>query len=186
MCDPADSSQLKAWIFSEKDLELCRARCNRLARRYLFCKTNSNNNTPTESFAREFPKKSDSYVDEDEGPTHTEDSKEFLIPEEENLLVSFYASKLPSLIGPMAQLPKLRREPKVPATAATLLRRFYLSNSVMMHDPKAIMVSAAFLASKVEDAMTDVRKRRTMCINQDLNDNLKRISKLTKFAFNVI
>ena len=161
MCDPADSSQLKAWIFSETDVELCRARGNRLARKYIFSRDDNNGNTPIECFAREFSKKKDSYADEDEGPSHTNDSKEFLVPEEESLLVSFYASKLPSLIGPMAQLPRLRRESKVPATAATLLRRFYLSNSVMMHDPKAIMVSAAFLASKVEDAMTDVRKRRT-------------------------
>jgi hypothetical protein len=168
MCDPADSSQLKAWIFSEKDVELCRARGNRLARKHLFSKTNSNGNTPVEFFAREFDKKRDSYINEDEGPTHTEDSKEFLAPEEENLLVSFYVSKLPSLIGPMAQLPRLRREPKVTATAATLLRRFYLSNSVMMHDPKTIMVSAAFLASKVEDAMTDVRKKRTRCFQSRL------------------
>ena len=164
MCDPADSSQLKAWIFSEKDLQNCRARGNRLARKYLYNKTQSNNNNiPIECFAREFHKKGASYVDENEGPTHTQDSKEFLVPDEESMLVSFYASKLPSLIGPMAQLPKLRRESKVPATAATLLRRFYLSNSVMMHDPKAIMVSAAFLASKVEDAMTDVRKTKFNC-----------------------
>ena len=161
MCDPADSSQLKAWIFSENDVELARARANRVARKYLFSKPTDNNNIPIECFAREFSKKKDSYAGEEDGPTHTEDSKEFLLPEEENLLVSFYASKLPSLIGPMAQLPRLRREPKVPATAATLLRRFYLSNSVMMHDPKTIMVSAAFLASKVEDAMTDVRKNIT-------------------------
>lgn len=161
MCDPADSSQLKAWIFSQEDVELCRARANRIARKYLCSKPNTDNNIPIECFAREFSKKRDSYADEEDGPTHSEDSKEFLVPEEENLLVSFYASKLPSLIGPTAQLPRLRREPKVPATAATLLRRFYLSNSVMMHDPKAIMVSAAFLASKVEDAMTDVRKWKT-------------------------
>lgn len=157
MCDPADSSQLQAWIFSPEDLDLCRSRGNRIARKHLFSKTNQDNNIPVECFAREFSKKKKAYSDEDEGPTHTEDSKEFLTLEEENLLVSFYASKLPSLIGPLAQLPRLRRESKVPATAATLLRRFYLSNSVMIHDPKTIMVSAAFLASKVEDAMTDVR-----------------------------
>lgn len=157
MCDPADSSQLKAWIFSENDVELARARANRQARKYLFGKPSADSSAPIESFAREFSKIKDSYATEEDGPTHTADSKEFLLPEEENLLVSFYASKLPSLIGPQAQLPRLRREPKVPATAATLLRRFYLSNSVMIHDPKAIMVSAAFLASKVEDAMTDVR-----------------------------
>ena len=70
--------------------------------------------------------------------------------------MDFYAAKLPSLIGPLAQLPRLRREVKVSATAALLFRRFYLSNSVMLFDPKAIMVAAAFLASKVEDAMSPV------------------------------
>jgi len=170
MCDPADSSQLQAWIFSPEDLDLCRSRGNRIARKHLFSKTNQDNNIPVECFAREFSKKKKAYSDEDEGPTHTEDSKEFLTLEEENLLVSFYASKLPSLIGPLAQLPRLRRESKVPATAATLLRRFYLSNSVMIHDPKTIMVSAAFLASKVEDAMTDVRKKITklICLSYEL------------------
>mmetsp|Transcript_26882 Transcript_26882/g.73912 ORF Transcript_26882/g.73912 Transcript_26882/m.73912 type:complete len:375 (-) Transcript_26882:62-1186(-) len=158
MCDPADSSQLKAWLFSPEDLELCRQRGNRLARKHLFGKSSEESNSPpVECFARDISKLKTAFSEEDEGPTHTEDSKEFLNPEEENLLVSFYASKLPSLIGPMAQLPRLRRESKIPATAATLLRRFYLSNSVMIHDPKTIMVSAAFLASKVEDAMTDVR-----------------------------
>ena len=29
----------------------------------------------------------------------------------------------------------------------------------MIHDPKTIMVSAAFLASKVEDAMIDISKK---------------------------
>jgi len=160
MCDPADSSQLKAWLFSPEDLELCRQRGNRLARKHLFGKSSEESNSPpVECFARDISKLKTAFSEEDEGPTHTEDSKEFLNPEEENLLVSFYASKLPSLIGPMAQLPRLRRESKIPATAATLLRRFYLSNSVMIHDPKTIMVSAAFLASKVEDAMTDVRKK---------------------------
>lgn len=168
MCDPADSSQLKAWIFSENDVELARARANRQARKYLFGKPSADSSAPIESFAREFSKIKDSYAAEEDGPTHTADSKEFLLPEEENLLVSFYASKLPSLIGPQAQLPRLRREPKVPATAATLLRRFYLSNSVMIHDPKAIMVSAAFLASKVEDAMTDVRKNKTSALESKL------------------
>lgn len=81
----------------------------------------------------------------------------FLTPEDEAVLVTFYVSKLGKLIGPSAQVPRLRRESKVPATAALLLRRFYLSNSVMLHDPKATMVAAAFLASKVEDATADVR-----------------------------
>jgi cyclin H len=81
----------------------------------------------------------------------------FLTPQEEAVLVTFYATKLPSLIGPSAQVPRLKRESKVTATAALLMRRFYLSNSVMLHDPKAVMVAAAFLGAKVEDVTADVR-----------------------------
>jgi cyclin H len=56
----------------------------------------------------------------------------FLTPDEEEVLVSFYVSILPRLIGPAAKIPRLRRESKVAATAALLLRRFFLSNSVMV------------------------------------------------------
>jgi cyclin H len=163
MCDPADSSQLKSWLFTEEDLYLSRARANRVARKYLTEKkkttnggdddgcgvggakttSSSANNPPVECFARDFHKKKEEYSKEDDGPWQTEasadgggDGNEYLTPEEECLLVSFYTSKIPSLIGPMAQVPRLRRESKVPATAAMLLRRFYLSNSVMIHDPK--------------------------------------------------
>jgi len=114
-------------------------------------------NPPVEHFARDFVENHQSYESEEEGPWETPDGNPFLNPSEEEMLVSFYASKLPLLIGPLAQIPRLRREPKVPATAAMLLRRFFMSNSVMVHDPKVIMVAAAFLAAKVEDAMTDIR-----------------------------
>jgi cyclin H len=175
MCDPADSSQLKAWLFSQEDLDLCRTRANRVARKHIssiqkrknkeIADDNGNSSKSSvddpliEFFARDFAKKKIAFLEEEEGPMQTEDSNDYLTPSDEALLVSFYTSKLPSLIGPQAQLPRLRRESKIPATAATLMRRFYLSNSVMIHDPKTIMVSAAFLASKVEDAMTDVRKK---------------------------
>jgi cyclin H len=184
MCDPKDSSQLRAWLFSPDDLDLCRARANRLARKYLSdlagdvaaagagevdgggsnkaaaatsASASGAVNPRVECFAGEFGRNRESYVAEGDGPWMTGEGNPYLTPEEEAVLVGFYASKLPSLIGPQAQVGRLRREAKVPATAAMLLRRFYLSNSVMVHDPKAVMVSAAFLASKVEDAMTDVR-----------------------------
>mmetsp|Transcript_54415 Transcript_54415/g.157345 ORF Transcript_54415/g.157345 Transcript_54415/m.157345 type:complete len:393 (+) Transcript_54415:107-1285(+) len=176
MCEPKESSQLTAWMFSLSELALCRARANRVARKTLASgsagessstpadettstasSSKSSSNFPVESFARNFVARRHEYEKEEEGPWETTDGNPFVNPDEEELLVSFYASKLPSLIGPMAQLPRLRRESKVPATAAMLLRRFYLSNSVLVHDPKVIMVAAAFLAAKVEDAMTDVR-----------------------------
>lgn len=155
MCEPKDSSQLKSWTFTPENLELCRARANRVARKRLSDPDANNSPPPVECFACDFdPSKYPE--DQEEGPLELNGSP-FLNTEEEALLVSFYASKLPTLIGPQAQISRLRRESKVPATAAMLLRRFFLSNSVMMFDPKAIMVASAFLASKVEDAMTDIR-----------------------------
>lgn len=160
MCDPAESSQLKEWLFAPQDLELCRTRANLVARKYLAARkeqelptaedsTNNRNSKhetslPVECFAQEFGIHKESFASENEGPMKCDEGNEYLNPNEEALLVSFYASKLPSLMGPSAQMPRLRREPKVPATAAMLLHRFYLSNSVMVHDPKTIMVSAAF------------------------------------------
>lgn len=160
MCEPKESSQLQAWIFTPETLDACRARANRVARKRLAERQSDGDEsttktTPTvECFARSFHQ--EQYKDEEDGPQETKGNP-FLNPAEEALLVSFYASKLPTLIGPMAQVSRLRRESKIPATAVMLLRRFFLSNSVMMFDPKTIMVAAAFLASKVEDAMTDVR-----------------------------
>lgn len=91
-----------------------------------------------------------------EAPALSPQGHPYIEPEEEALLVAFYAAKIPSLVGPLAQNQYLRREVKVTATAALLFRRFFLSNSVMLHDPKHILVAAAFMATKVEDCMTQV------------------------------
>merc|ERR1712194_54661 len=90
------------------------------------------------------------------GPTHTSKSlgnHPLLTPADEATLITFYCSKIPLLIGPHATLPRCRRDAKVAATACLLFRRFYLSNSAMMHDPKSMMAAASFLAAKVEDVM---------------------------------
>ena len=90
------------------------------------------------------------------GPVNTSKARgchPLLSPANEADLISFYCSKIPLLIGPHALLPRCRRDAKVAATACLLFRRFYLSNSVMMHDPKSMLAAAAFLASKVEDCM---------------------------------
>ena len=94
--------------------------------------------------------------DPEYGPTHTSKSRgnnPLLTPADEALLISFYCSKIPLLIGPHATLSRCKRDAKVAATACLLFRRFYLSNSVMMHDPKSMLAAAAFLATKVEDCM---------------------------------
>jgi cyclin H len=176
MCDYEESSQLKSWLYTPNQLEKCRERANRQARVFLtqaaapYDHDHDNSSggdtkqppppPPVYSFAAGFAhcKK----VMEEEGDhglpaaQTNANGHSFLTPQEEGLLVAFYASKLPSLIGPMAQVPRLRRDVKVAATSSLLFRRFYLSNSVMLHDPKAVMVAAAFLGSKVDDATSDV------------------------------
>jgi cyclin H len=151
MTDFSHSTQLHQWIYTPQLLQQCRKRANRLAREYLCSEPTPN--PPVFDFARGFNANEDGM---EEGPAENPSGHAFLSPEEEGRLVDFYAAKLPSLIGPLAQVPRLRREIKVSATAALLYRRFYLSNSVMLYDPKAMMVASAFLASKVEDAMSPV------------------------------
>lgn len=107
---------------------------------------------PVQSFAKAYKHSTAPY-----DPTAFQTNPAFITPQEEILLLNFYASKLLPLIGPSAAISKLKRDIKVSSTAALIFKRFYLSNSVLLFDPKIIMVASAFLASKVEDATVDVR-----------------------------
>jgi cyclin H len=174
MVEYADSSQLNLWHFdSVEELDSCRSYANFRARTFLFERESGNTTVaaeesvsvvgslPVSHFAcdktlrTETIQKGQNYAEK--GPMASPTDKPYLMPSEEAVLVSFYVSKLPALIGPVAEVRRLRRESKVLATAASLYRRFFLSNSVMLFDPKVVMVAAAFLASKVEDATADVR-----------------------------
>ncbi|GKY90386.1 hypothetical protein MPSEU_000012600 [Mayamaea pseudoterrestris] len=163
MAEYQQSSQLNLWLFqSPKQLQEVRIFANTKAGKFL-----------TENHAKDEPQKppvehfacgySQQQRDKDfdmAESTLLETSPNghaYLNPEEETTLISFYIDKLPALIGPSAQVHRLRRDLKVTATAALLTRRFFLSNSVMMFDPKCVMVAAAFLAAKVEDVTADVR-----------------------------
>lgn len=171
MAEYADSSQLNLWMYKSIDqLSSLRSQANFRAREFLYkleeetisSDVISTPNLLTETFARGFRKRVEDGKETEQNydsqePLKSKKGNDYLTPEEEATLVTFYASKLLNLIGPKSTISRLRRESKVTATAAMLLRRFYLSNSVMIHDPKAIMVAAAFLASKVEDATADVR-----------------------------
>lgn len=97
-----------------------------------------------------------------------DDSFPFLTPEEEQQLIQFYSGILPSIIGPTAQSRRLQKDPKVPATANLFFRRFFLSNSVTMYDPKCILLASAFLASKVEEGMVHVQSLEDATRNMGL------------------
>ena len=176
---PASSSEEEAlnskWLLSETQLDECRARANRGGVRYLRKLVAFPTSDGTDAAAIK-PEPSIEWFasgyaqrcldgDNEEAEDQEEEGASTpsvlpnppLIPQEELLLVQFYSGKIPDLIGPAAVLSRLRRDVKVTATAAALFRRFYLSNSAMIFDPKAMMVASAFLASKVEDATVDIR-----------------------------
>jgi cyclin H len=173
MADYPESSQANKWLFkSPSELEICRSKANLKARAFLAARSSQQTNStdagerdspiastppPVEHFGSGFSKRLETLEAKHQTNSHEaanslagQTGHEFLTVSDEQTLVRFYASKLPSLIGPAATVPRLRRESKVTATAALLFRRFFLSNSVMLFDPKALMVAAAFLASKVQ------------------------------------
>jgi hypothetical protein len=181
MVDFPDSSQLKAWSFGKNEhLSWCRSRANHAAREFLSSEAAAAtviiiDPTAASSFARGWSQrlaageeKAEDYAESDnakypsQGPWENAKGKAFLNAMEEATLVSFYAPKLGTLIGPKADVDKLRRESKVTATAALLYRRFFLSNSIMLYDPKAIMAAAAFLASKVRVRCMDLMRMKQL------------------------
>merc|ERR1711991_209345 len=72
--------------------------------------------------------------------------EEFLTPEDECVLVQFYADKIPGVVEAVGL------GGKVVGTSCTLFRRFYLTTSVLEYDPKEVYLAAVFLGSKAEDA----------------------------------
>ncbi|GMH70564.1 hypothetical protein TrLO_g7614 [Triparma laevis f. longispina] len=74
-----------------------------------------------------------------------------LTAQESCTIISFYLRQLKSICGPNAANRRLSRPDEISNTANILLRRFYLSNSILSFDPLKILVAAIFLASKVED-----------------------------------
>ncbi|CAM9791867.1 unnamed protein product [Pylaiella littoralis] len=79
-----------------------------------------------------------------------------LTVEEECLVKSYYAKKIQETCGRDSADEDLRRSDKVQATAVAFFQRFYLSNSVLEHDPKILILTCVFLASKTEEQITNV------------------------------
>ncbi|KAF9015305.1 cyclin-like protein [Cyathus striatus] len=77
-------------------------------------------------------------IDELGSSTHVQ----FLVAEEEQLLVKLYLTKITQLCG-LFHFPE-----EVEATAVSYMKRFYLKNTVMDWHPKNVMLTALFLATK--------------------------------------
>ncbi|EJK54377.1 hypothetical protein THAOC_26002 [Thalassiosira oceanica] len=154
-----ESSQNVKWQLSSlRELNLLREKSNKRARDVLSCETvggavevtggTATNKDTFRAYGFSETFKREKEVDD----ARLEAADEKLMGESDPRI-----RPIPLLIGPHATLPRCKRDAKVSATACLLFRRFYLSNSVMMFDPKSMLAAAAFLASKVEDCTISVK-----------------------------
>lgn len=161
MTDYELSSHISSWMFTPQDLEVLRVQANLEACTYL--QGLERLEDKEEALASLEPPQPKCFAkchqsSKRECPAGDESTtSSYLTSTEEQSLVKFYSSKIFSLVGQNAPHFKLKRDVKVASTAALLFRRFYLSNSVMVFDPKAIMVACAFLATKVEDVTVEIQ-----------------------------
>ena len=74
--------------------------------------------------------------------------------DDETKLLRWYEKQIPLLVGRTGDTKaprRLRRNRKVAATATILVKRFYLSHSILEREPLAHTLAAVFLAAKTED-----------------------------------
>ena len=74
--------------------------------------------------------------------------------DDEAKLLRWYEKQIPLLVGRTGDVKaprRLRRNRKVAATATILVKRFYLSHSMLEREPLAHTLAAVFLAAKTED-----------------------------------
>ena len=74
--------------------------------------------------------------------------------DDEAKLLRWYEKQIPLLVGRTGDVKaprRLRRNRKVAATATILVKRFYLSHSILEREPLAHTLAAVFLAAKTED-----------------------------------
>ena len=184
------SSHLNSWMFTPELLRECRLRSNQEAKNAMESSKKKSDTGeesksklpyPVQHFSSGYQvrrakngivesqpsnKKDDENFDD--GESSQDESMKFLQPEEEQQLIQFYSGMLPSIIGPTAHSRRLQKDQKVPATANLFFRRFFLSNSITMYDPKSILLASAFLASKVEEGMVHVQSLEDATRNMGL------------------
>lgn len=175
--DFENSTQVKCWIFTPEELHTLRQKASQDAVKYLKelkeqrkvekeqAEKSGNEDatgkpvdvTLPKPIAKCFAKKrmDGSFLEDINNVS--EETEVIITPEEEQALMNFYCSNLPQLVGPKAKIPRLRRDIKIASTASVLMRRFFLSNSILLFNPIAIMIASAFIASKIEDLTVDVR-----------------------------
>lgn len=153
------STQYRLWSYSPEALRELRKETNRLA----ILKLRRSLNKTQRSI-------------EGQPEAHEDEEPEFLTPEEELKLVGRYCNvlmefsdtlELPTNVKVSLRVPNcsysitvalIRNVFDVQATAVQYLRRFYLSNSPMLHNPKQFMPTTLFLATKTDNHYISLNK----------------------------
>ncbi len=78
--------------------------------------------------------------------THTGTLDKLITPEEERLFCAYYQHKAQEICA--TALPNFPR--KVAATAVTYVKRYYMTRSLLDQHPAVIMLTAIYLAGKVQ------------------------------------
>ncbi|KAF2136108.1 uncharacterized protein K452DRAFT_238056 [Aplosporella prunicola CBS 121167] len=119
---------------------------------------------------------------------HLPQDAALLTPEDELRLVTIFCSRCVALGQFLNEQPGHGFPFKVVATAVQYVRRFYLFNSLMIYDPKKIMPSCLFLATKTEGWHTkasDFAQKLPRTTADDILAPEYLISQALRFTFDV-
>ena len=142
------STQARHWIFDMQTIQRCR--------RQAVASTSDVDTAKAQKFASDYHNKSTASAEA--CATINDQSSDFSVADQE-AVIRFHVQQLETLCGPSACMEGLRTSERVLFTAITLVRRFYLSNSVLLFRPRHICLAAVFLAGKVEEEKIEVRRR---------------------------
>ncbi|KAK3326107.1 cyclin-like protein [Apodospora peruviana] len=143
-----ESSQFRLWSFSHSQLAAMRENTNAKAVASISERLSSLGATvPPSSIPMDISAPtSTANTPDPEGGGGTPRLPEFLSPADEATMVTFYTAEL-MRAGAHAEF-----SDEIIATAATLFRRFYVTNSIMTYPPQEMLVVALFFGCKAEGA----------------------------------
>jgi Cyclin, N-terminal domain len=163
------STQEKSWMFSEESIADCRRRAA------VINNTSSSQRSwlplPTAQRVRKFASGFHRGHHSSENDTQQQQQRQQhstntpqptsvrLSTSDQETLVRFHAHQIQTLVGPSALLTDLRTSQTVLSTAIMFFRRFYLSNSIVDHNPRKMATACAFFASKCEDEKVEVSQQ---------------------------
>lgn len=149
------SSQYRLWSFNHSQLREMRSKTNSMAKTHISARLTQLASTASNSNDHSAPSPDPAAGAAVGGATSTPADltlPEFLTPEEESRLLTFYTAELLRAAA-FCELPT-----DIRATSAIFLRRFYVTNSIMTYPPTEMLKTALFFGSKSGGHYTRLQK----------------------------